>query len=73
MQKGTAHQKIFLLTFDEVTELIKKYIEEQEKEDLKLPLNININPDKKMFEVTEGLRVIKIDGPLQIAGSGNLN
>ena len=72
MQKGTAHQKIFLLSFDEVTELIKKYIEEQEQEALKLPLNININPERKIFEVTEGIRIIKNDGPLQIAGSGNL-
>lgn len=73
MQKGTTHQTIYLLTFDEVTELIKRYIEEQEKEPLQVPLNININPDKKVFEVTEGVRIVKLDGPIQVSGGGSLN
>jgi hypothetical protein len=73
MQKGTSHQTIYLLTFEEVIELIKAHIEEQEKKPLSVPLNVNINPDKKMFEVTEGVRLIKIDGPSQMSGGGNLN
>jgi hypothetical protein len=73
MQKGTTHQTIYLLTFDEVIELIKTHIEEQEKLILKSPLNVNINPDKKMFEVTEGVRLVKIDGLSQMSGGGNLN
>jgi hypothetical protein len=73
MQKGTTHQTIYLLTFDEITDLIRRHIEEQEKHALKMPLNININPEQKMFEVTEGVRIVKIDGPLQMSGGGNLN
>jgi hypothetical protein len=36
-------------------------------------LNVNINPERKMFEITEGVRLIKIDGPSQMSGGGNLN